>query len=96
MLQPLVEAGWEALVVNSRGCARSEITSGILYNARATWDVTQIVEWAQVTWPRRKLFGIGFSLGANILVNVCIERGEVQLKTDFVLTFGVLVSWGGG
>ncbi|MCJ1330651.1 hypothetical protein MMC10_007336 [Thelotrema lepadinum] len=76
VLQPLVEAGWEALVVNSRGCARSEITSGILYNARATWDVTQIVEWAQVTWPRRKLFGIGFSLGANILVNYLGEAGE--------------------
>ncbi|GAM82610.1 hypothetical protein ANO11243_005920 [Dothideomycetidae sp. 11243] len=29
---------WEALVVNSRGCAGSKITSGILYNARATWD----------------------------------------------------------
>ena len=70
VLQPLVEAGWEALVVNSRGCAGSNITSGILYNARSTWDVRQIVDWAKETWPRRKLYGIGFSLGANILTNV--------------------------
>ena len=49
----------------------SKITSGVLYNARATWDVRQLVTWAREKWPRRKLFGCGFSLGANILVNVC-------------------------
>ena len=70
VLQPLVGAGWEALVVNSRGCAGSKVTSGIMYNARATWDVRQVVSWARETWPRRKLFGIGFSLGANIMTNV--------------------------
>lgn len=61
---------WEALVVNSRGCAGSKITSSILYNARATWDVRQVVKWCREMWPNRPLFGIGFSLGANILTNV--------------------------
>ena len=73
VLEPLVAAGWEALVVNSRGCAMSPITSPMLYNARATWDVRQIVKWARKTWPKRKLFGLGFSLGANILTNVSGE-----------------------
>lgn len=73
VLSPLVgEGGWEALVVNSRGCAQSKITTGLLYNARATWDVRQTVKWARKTWPNRKLFGIGYSLGANILTNVCM------------------------
>lgn len=75
VLEPLVaqsdEGGWEALVVNSRGCAMSEITSGILYNARATWDVRQVVKWCRMMFPNRPLFGIGYSLGANILTNVC-------------------------
>jgi uncharacterized protein len=70
VLEPLIRAGWEACVVNSRGCAKSSVTSGILYNARATWDVRQIVRWCREKWPKRKLFGIGFSLGANILTNV--------------------------
>lgn len=61
---------WEALVVNSRGCAGSKITSSILYNARATWDVRQVVKWCRQKWPKRPLFGIGYSLGANILTNV--------------------------
>ena len=62
--------GWEVAVVNSRGCANSRITSGILYNARATWDVRQVVNWARKTFPNRPLFALGFSLGANILTNV--------------------------
>lgn len=61
---------WEALVVNSRGCAGSRITNSILYNARATWDIRQTVRWCREKWPKRPLFGIGFSLGANILTNV--------------------------
>ncbi|KAI9847840.1 MAG: hypothetical protein M1837_001733 [Sclerophora amabilis] len=77
VLAPLVtkEGGWEACVVNSRGCAKSSITSGVLYNARATWDVRQVVKWLRKTFPNRPLFGIGFSLGANILVNYLGEEG---------------------
>jgi predicted alpha/beta-fold hydrolase len=44
-IEPLIRTGkWEILVVNSRGCAWSRITSGVLYNARATWDVRQVGE----------------------------------------------------
>lgn len=72
-IQPLVESGkWEICVVNSRGCARSKITTGILYNARATWDVRQVVQWARKTFPNRPLYGLGFSLGANMLTNVSL------------------------
>ncbi|KAF2206990.1 hypothetical protein CERZMDRAFT_52013 [Cercospora zeae-maydis SCOH1-5] len=89
VLEPLVKAtaegekaggisggNWEALVVNSRGCAGSKITTSILYNARATWDVRQIVKWARKTWPNRPLYGIGYSLGANILTNYLGEEGD--------------------
>lgn len=71
------DAGWEACVVNSRGCANSKITTGVLYNARATWDVRQTVRWLRKIFPNRPLFGIGFSLGANILTNVRIELRRV-------------------
>ena len=81
VLRPIVDAGWEACVVNSRGCAKSKITTGVLYNARATWDVRQVVCWLRKTFPNRPLFGIGFSLGANILVNVrMIDRIRLVLS----------------
>lgn len=44
-IAPLLgDGGWEVCVVNSRGCAGSKITSGVLYNARATWDCRQVCE----------------------------------------------------
>lgn len=96
ILQPLLEFGWEACVVNSRGCAMSKITTGLLYNGRATWDIRQIVKWLKKRFPNRPLFGLGFSLGANILANVCsISRSRFTLRHDYGLT-GVavyVVSW---
>ncbi|KAH8176953.1 alpha/beta hydrolase fold domain-containing protein [Sarocladium implicatum] len=85
-IAPLVDSDkWEICVVNSRGCAQSKITTGVLYNARATWDVRQFVKWARRTFPNRPLFGLGFSLGANILTNYCGEEGEnCQLKAAIV------------
>ncbi|KAG6009672.1 hypothetical protein E4U21_001736 [Claviceps maximensis] len=76
-IAPLLgDGGWEVCVVNSRGCAGSKITSGVLYNARATWDLRQTVNWLKSTFPNRPLFGLGFSLGANMLTNYCGEEGE--------------------
>ena len=83
VLEPLAEAGWEGCVVNSRGCAMSVVTTGVLYNARATWDVRQAVKWLRGRFPNRPLFGVGFSLGANILVNVRILDGSLQCDYDF-------------
>ncbi|KAF3403485.1 putative esterase [Penicillium rolfsii] len=82
VLSPLVADGaWEACVVNSRGCSQTKISTGVLYNARATWDVRQSVKWLRKTFPNRPLFGIGFSLGANILANYLGEEGDhCQLK----------------
>ena len=70
VLWPLMQEEWEVCVVNSRGCAQSAITSEVLYNARSTWDVRQVVKWLAKMFPNRPLFAVGFSLGANILVNV--------------------------
>ncbi|TQV93568.1 hypothetical protein V2A60_010035 [Cordyceps javanica] len=76
-IAPLLgKGGWEACVVNSRGCAGSKITSGVLYNARATWDVRQTIKWLREKFPNRPLFGLGFSLGANMMTNYCAEEGE--------------------
>lgn len=74
VLAPLVgadgERRWEACVVNSRGCAMHKITSEFTFNARSTWDLRQAVLWLRKTFPNRPLFGVGCSLGANLLINV--------------------------
>jgi uncharacterized protein len=72
------ERDWEACVVNSRGCGRSKITSHVLYNGRATWDVRQTVKWLRKNFPNRPLFALGFSLGANFLTNVSILNNQQE------------------
>lgn len=66
---------WEACVINARGCAGSKITTNVMFNARATWDLRQTVLWLRKTFPNRPLFGMGFSLGANIMTNYLGEEG---------------------
>lgn len=67
-------------MVNSRGCAKSAVTSTILYNARATWDIRQVVKWLRKTFPNRPLFAIGYSLGGNILTNV---RTKISMVLEY-------------
>ncbi|KAL4780541.1 Alpha/Beta hydrolase protein [Aspergillus varians] len=86
VVYPLIaDRGWEACVINSRGCAQTKISTGVLYNARATWDLRQSVKWLRSAFPNRPLFGIGFSLGANILTNYLGEEGgNCQLKAAVI------------
>lgn len=94
LLEPLVVSeskpeggGWEACVVISRGCSNTSITSTVLYNARATWDLRQTVKWLRQKFPNRPLFGAGFSLGGNIMVNYLGEEGEgCQLQAAVVFS----------
>ena len=75
-LAPLTASGWEACVVNGRGCALSKITTSQLFNARATWDVRQAIKELRDLFPNRPLYAVGYSLGANILTNYCGEEGS--------------------
>jgi predicted alpha/beta-fold hydrolase len=75
-LAPLTAAGWEACVVNGRGCALSKITTPQLFNARATWDLRTTIKELQMLFPNRPLYAVGYSLGANILTNYCGEEGS--------------------
>jgi predicted alpha/beta-fold hydrolase len=75
-LAPLTASGWEACVVNGRGCALSKITTPQLFNSRATWDVRQTILHLRELFPNRPLYAVGFSLGANILTNYVGEEGS--------------------
>jgi predicted alpha/beta-fold hydrolase len=70
VVAPLTAAGWAACVINGRGCAQSKITTPWLFNARATWDLRQTVQYLQKEFPNRPLYAVGFSLGANIMTSM--------------------------
>jgi predicted alpha/beta-fold hydrolase len=70
------KADFSVAVINARGCAYSKLTSPIMYHPQATWDLRQFVQWARREWPHRRLFAIGFSIGANVLCNYLGEEAE--------------------
>lgn len=67
--------GWRAAVVNSRGCAGSEITSDRLYHGGWTYDLRCALEFLQDKFPGAPLYGIGFSLGGNMMAKYVGQAG---------------------
>ncbi|RKO84703.1 Alpha/Beta hydrolase protein [Blyttiomyces helicus] len=86
--------GIRAVVCNFRGCAKTELTSSQLYCAAWTDDVKSAVESisARCDGP---LVGVGFSLGANIMLKYVGETGKscpligcVSIANPFDLLLG--------
>ncbi|CCH60623.1 hypothetical protein TBLA_0D01150 [Henningerozyma blattae CBS 6284] len=71
--------GFEACVLNSRGCCNSSITTPKLYNGGWTNDIRFAVKKLRELYPNRPFYMIGFSLGASMLANYL---GEESSKSD--------------
>ncbi|KAF3185913.1 hypothetical protein TWF225_004893 [Orbilia oligospora] len=80
-LEPLVRSkkdgglGYDALVVNARGCGWTKLTDNKMFNAMFTRDINHIVNLMRRKFPKRPLMAVGFSLGANILANYLGQAG---------------------
>ncbi|KAF2736691.1 AB-hydrolase YheT [Polyplosphaeria fusca] len=86
--QSVTEKGdWEVVVVISRACSRTILTSKLFYHAGSTWDLAQAVTWLTEMFPNRPLYALGFSLGANILANyVADEAGKCLLQAAMTVS----------
>ncbi|PVZ97281.1 hypothetical protein BB558_001162 [Smittium angustum] len=67
---------FRVIVMNARGCSRTPVTSPRLYNASYTNDFRLVVNNIKQRLPGSVLFGVGFSLGSNVLVKYVGEEGE--------------------
>ncbi|KAG0378661.1 hypothetical protein BGX24_003186 [Mortierella sp. AD032] len=68
--------GYRCVVFNARACANTELTSAQLYCGSWTEDLRMVVKHIRTTLPESKLMSVGFSLGANILMNYMGEEGD--------------------
>ncbi|KAI1294368.1 hypothetical protein EDD11_008136 [Mortierella claussenii] len=68
--------GYRCVVFNARACADTELTSAQLYCGSWTDDLRMVVKHVRKTLPEAKLMSVGFSLGANILMNYMGEEGD--------------------
>ncbi|KAG1467360.1 hypothetical protein G6F56_004458 [Rhizopus delemar] len=83
LLQVLIQPPFQyrAVVLNSRGCANSEIKTPQMYNGAYTDDLRlALVHIQNKLGAHVPLVAIGFSLGSNILVKYLGEEGD---KTPF-------------
>ncbi|ODQ68058.1 AB-hydrolase YheT [Nadsonia fulvescens var. elongata DSM 6958] len=69
------EYGFECVVLNSRGCARSVITTPVLFNGAWTLDVRRFIKDLRKRYPNRPFYMVGYSLGASILANYLGQEG---------------------
>lgn len=88
VVEHLNNEGMEVAVINYRGLADAKITSPRLFCADSWEDILEPMKYMYsqyVEKTERKVFAIGFSMGANILANVLGYIGdgkEHKIKID--------------
>lgn len=82
------EKDWDAVVINSRGCCRTKVTNGKLFNAFATDDIKEVVVSLKKTYPNRPIYAVGFSFGAGMLANLLGSEDE---EVNAILKAAVLI-----
>ncbi|XP_071701814.1 embryogenesis-associated protein EMB8-like [Rutidosis leptorrhynchoides] len=60
--------GWRVVVFNSRGCADSPVTTPQMYSGSFLGDLDEVVNHVVTRYPKANLYGAGWSMGANLLV----------------------------
>ncbi|KAI8989626.1 AB-hydrolase YheT [Trametes punicea] len=68
--------GLRAVVFNFRGCNGSPVVTPRLYHAGSSDDIRHVILWICHTFPECRIYGLGFSLGGNILTKYAGEEGE--------------------
>ncbi|KAF8504044.1 Alpha/Beta hydrolase protein [Hysterangium stoloniferum] len=67
--------GYRGVVVTFRGCAGVELTTAQMYSGGYTDDLRTALFYLSMKYPRARLVGLGFSLGANVLTRYLGEEG---------------------
>lgn len=67
---------FQVAVLNTRGCARSKITTRNLFTAFHTQDIREFLQRVRAKHPNKKLYAVGFSFGATMLANYLGEEGD--------------------
>lgn len=69
--------GFDAMVINARGCANHTLSSPQLFNGLWTNDIRYLInEHIKSKWPNKRIYLIGFSLGGAILSNYLGQEGD--------------------
>lgn len=79
-LDKMTSTDWDFVVINSRGCCRTKITTGKLFNALSHSDIEEVLVDLKKRFPNRPIYAVGFSFGAVTLANCLAFEGEKAKK----------------
>ncbi|OWZ08958.1 Serine protease [Phytophthora megakarya] len=73
----LHEIGWQCVVLNARGCARTPLRTAQLYCTAYTEDLRYVLQQLakKYDFKQEAFVGVGFSMGSNVLVKYLGEEG---------------------
>ncbi len=78
MLAVLAKNGWHAVMMHFRGCGNGLNRLPRTYHSGDTQDAMFFLNWLQKRFPEQPKMGIGFSLGANMLLKLLGENPAQQ------------------
>ncbi|MDR9419262.1 YheT family hydrolase [Gracilimonas sp.] len=79
LMSELKEAGFSSAALNFRGCGSKMNRRPRFYHSGETEDYRTFLRWIKQTYPNKKIYAVGYSLGANALVKYLGEEGSESL-----------------
>ncbi|UCN00339.1 hydrolase [Sulfurimonas sp. SWIR-19] len=73
-VKELKEAGFSSVVMHFRGCSGKQNLKPRSYHSGDTQDAFEFIQAVSKRYPRAKIFSVGFSLGANMLLKLLGEK----------------------
>lgn len=80
IITELANKGFESVLMHFRGCSGNDNRLPRSYHSGDTADAMEFLEALQEKFPKRALYGVGYSLGANMLLKLL---GETKEKSPF-------------
>lgn len=90
MAAALIDAGWDVLAWNHRGCSGEMNRLPRFYHSGATEDLDEVVRHAMAVHPARRIDLVGFSLGGNLTLKYLGESaGNLPDEIHKAVVFSV-------
>jgi predicted alpha/beta-fold hydrolase len=89
LVEVLVSRGYRVVVMVARGCGGVPLTTPVPFNGARTGDYKECVDYIHYLYPQSPLFGMGFSLGACLLLRYFSDYNEPTVNP---LLGGIAVS----
>ena len=74
----LAKSGFDTVIMHFRGCTGNDNLLARSYHSGETGDALEFAQALQLRYPQRALYAVGYSLGANMLLKLLGETGNLS------------------